>query len=255
MFSDIDVSKEFDKWEVKISGWEPDLVHLANYFDKTPYRVFKDAKRDEYIFESDAFSGVTEFGKIRDIAEKELRRLSGALKISRNSPQPLQIDYVFKCNAEGDRYAFIALKDSVNIHEMTDEFEITQLDSRGNSSPIVAHPPRCIAIANLASKDPSVEQLMRYVTADDHKTWVGMYRTYEVIENAEGSEKKVASNSPVDAKELNRFKGSCNSYNAGGELSRHTFEKGRGMSNFMTMDEAYAFLWYLVQTWLGRKGV
>jgi hypothetical protein len=64
---------------------------------------------------------------------------------------------------------------------------------------------------------------------------------------------KQGSNNTTDRHEkldLNRFKVSCNSYNAGGDLSRNTFENRKGLSNFMTLDEGFSFLWFLVPIYL-----
>jgi len=57
--------------------------------------------------------------------------------------------------------------------------------------------------------------------------------------------------SPTD---LKRFKHSANSVSVGGDVSRHGKELTSPPANPMSVEEASAYVTYLLSAWLGAKG-
>ena len=105
----------------------------------------------------------------------------------------------------------------------------------------------------LAKTDTSVAKVMRLIAAPDHKSWVGMYRIHEVIEEDVGGEYKLQSRDWGSTKDLKRFKHSANSVSVGGDSARHGKEVEQPPNNPMPIDEAYAYLNYVLQSWLSSK--
>lgn len=95
---------------------------------------------------------------------------------------------------------------------------------------------------------------MRLLAAPDHKSWVGMYRIHEVIEADVGSERALIKRDWGSEKDLKRFKHSANSVAVAGDSARHGREVEQPPKHPMSVDEAAAYLNYVLQSWLSSKG-
>jgi hypothetical protein len=82
-----------------------------------------------------------------------------------------------------------------------------------------------------------------------------MYRIHEVIEHDLGGENAMKKKGWGSANDLKRFKHSANSVNVGGDEARHGKEIQDPPKNPMSVEEADAYLQYVVQAWLTSKGV
>lgn len=169
-----------------MQGWSSDLEHLARHFASTPYRVSKDDRDGGFLYQSDSFVACHTFEDVLNLANHELRVLSGVLKLMRDSPEPLGVGAVYRRNAAGGRDVFLHIQETLQVRA---EFgEVTVTDADGKVITGSAPPPRTVKIAQIAAIDTSIEKAMRLIAATDHKSWVGMYRIHEVIEADIGSE-------------------------------------------------------------------
>lgn len=241
-------------WQVPVQGWSSDLEHLARHFASTPYRVSKDERDGGFLYESDSFAACQTSEEVLKLANDELCVLSGVLKMMRDSPEPLRAGAVYRRNAAGGRDIFVHIQETLQLRAELGEVTVTVTDADGNVITRPAPPPSTVTIAQLAATDSSVAKAMRLLAAPDHKSWVGMYRIHEVIEADVGSENALKKRGWGSAQDLKRFKHSANSVTIAGDSARHGKEVEQPPKHPMSVDEAAAYLNYVLQSWLSSKG-
>ncbi len=241
-------------WQVQLHGWGSDLEHLARHFGSQPVRVVRDERDGAFLYESDAFATCSTSEEVLAIAEKELCALSGVLKLCRGSHEPLRPGAVYKRNAAGGRDIFLHLRDTLQVRVEFGEVTVTVTDSQGNVVTKPPPPPRSIAITRLALADAAVAKAMRLLSAEDSETWVGLYRIYEVVEADVGGELALKKRGWGSAGDLKRFKHSANSVTVAGDAARHGKELTSPPANPMSLEEAAAYVNYVVSAWLAAKG-
>jgi hypothetical protein len=159
---------------------------------------------------------------------------------------------VYRRNAAGGRDVFLHIQETLQVRA---EFgEVTVTDADGNVITRPAPPPRTVTIAQLAATDTSVAKAMSLLAAPDHKSWVGMYRIHEVVEADVGSESALKKRGWGSLQDLKRFKHSANSVTVAGDSARHGNEVKQPPKHPMSVDEAAAYLNYVLQSWLSSKG-
>ncbi|HOB66928.1 hypothetical protein [Ottowia sp.] len=241
-------------WQVQVQGWTSDLEHLVHHFVSTSFRVSKDERDGGFLYESDAFAACQTSEEVLTLANDELCVLSGVLKMVRNSPEPLRTGAVYRRNAAGGRDIFLHIQETLHARAELGEVTVTVTYADGNVITKPPPPPRTVAIAQLAVADVSVAKAMRLLAAPDHRSWVGMYRIHEVIESDLGSESALKKRGWGSAQDLKRFKHSANSVTVAGDSARHGKEVEQPPKHPMSVDEAAAYLNYVLQSWLSSKG-
>lgn len=241
-------------WQVQVRGWASDLEHLARHFTATPFRVSKDERDGGFVYESDSFSACKTSEEVLKHATDELCVLSGVLKMTRHSPESLRTGAVYRRNADGGRAVFVHVQETPHIRTEIGEVTVTVTDTQGNVITRPTSPPKTVTISQLAAVNASVAKAMRLVVAPDHKSWVGMYRIHEVIEADVGSEHALKKRGWGSAQDLKRFKHSANSVTIAGDSARHGKELQEPPTHPMSIDEASAYLSYVLQSWLSSKG-
>lgn len=229
------------------------MEHLARHLSSPVQRVIKDAQGPGFVYESVAFATCSHANEVLEVAREELRILSGVLRIARDSPEALSTGAVFKENGADGRDIFLFLSDGVRARCELGEFNVA--DGNGN---VVATPPKpskVTSISQLASASPAVAKAMRLLAASDYNTWSGLYRLYEVIEADVGGKRQLKETGWGSAKDVERFKRSANSVAVAGDSARHGEETELPPPHPMSLDEANAYLWSLVNSWLASKNV
>lgn len=242
-----------DLWQVQVQGWTSDLEHLARHFALTPFRVFKDETNGGFLYTSDSFVNCQTSEEVLKLTNDELSVLSGVLKLMRDSPEPLRTGAVYRHNESGGRDVFVQIH-GAQLRIESGEVTVTVTDANGNVITRPAPPPRTVMIAQLALSDSYVAKAMRLLAAPDHKSWVGMYRIHEVIEDDVGSEQELKKRGWGSSQDLKRFKHSACSVAVAGDSARHGKETSQPPKHPMSLDEAAAYLNYILQSWLSSKG-
>lgn len=243
-----------DLWQVQVQGWKSDLEHLARYFASTTFRVSKDERDGGFLYTSDSFATCQTSKEVLKLANDELCILSGVLKLMRDSPESLRTGAVYRHNASGGRDVFVNIQETLHVRAELGEVTVTVTDAEGHIITRPAPPPRTVTIAQLAASDLSVAKAMRLLAAPDRKSWVGTYRIHEVIEADIGSEHALKKRDWGSAQDLKRFKHSANSVTVAGDAARHGKETEQPPRHPMSIDEAAAYLNYVLQSWLSSKG-
>jgi hypothetical protein len=241
-------------WQIQVQGWASDLEHLARHFTSAPIVVVKDPRGDGFLYESEAFGSCTNSEQVLAKAEEELAVLSGVLRLERDSPEPLRAGAVYKQNANGGRDVFVHIREGIQLRAEFGEVTITTTDAQGNVIRRPSPPARTVWVTRLSAKDPAVAKAMRLVAAPDFKTWVALYRVHEVIEADVGGEHALKKKGWGSGRDLKRFKHSANSVKVAGDAARHGREVEQAPSNPMAIEEAAAYVRYLLEAWLESKG-
>lgn len=239
------------RWEVQIQGNLSDLEHLARHCTFDYASVFRDEQNDSYLYYSKAFDVCETSEKVLVTADDELAVLSGVLKFVRDSHEPVLTGAVHKSQEDGRRDVFVHIRETLQLRAEIGEVTVTVTDAEGNLVQQLTPPPRTVTISELAIQDAAVTKAMRLFAAPDVKTWVGLYRLHEVIEADVGSERLLVWGSKND---LKRFKHSANSIEVAGDAARHGKENTQPPSNPMTIEEAIAYVNYVLHAWLTSKG-
>lgn len=240
-------------WEVRIQGRASDLAHLARYFTGPEITVRKDERDNCYLLQLASFSALLDSNAVLNAAQESLPVLSGVLKLVRNSDEPLRADgAVYRRAPDGRRDVFMHIQETLKIKVEMGDVELRVTDAQGVVRE-VAPPPRSVAAARLAFADAAVARVLRLL-ATDAEDWVGLYRLHEVIEADVGGEHEMVKHGWGSARQLKRFKHSANSVTVAGDGARHGKE-AHPPTDPMALDEAKAYVAYVVQAWLQLKGV
>lgn len=243
-------------WQVEAQGCESDLEHLARHLISTPFRILKNEHDGKFVYESDSFMECQTSEDVLKHADDELSILSGVLKSTHNpSSKPLYSGAVYQCGASGKSIIIHGKVAELHLRAWMGEITSTDIDIEGNINTNLAPSLRMVTITKLSARDASVAKVMRLLAAQNHKTWVDMYRIHEVILNDIGGEKEMKK---LDwglglLKDLKRFKHTANSVAAAGDSARHGKEIAQAPKHPMSIDEADAFLNNFLQAWLCWK--
>lgn len=239
-------------WQVQVQGGCQDLEYLARYFVALP-RVFHiDEAGPGFVYESDAFASCTTFEEVLESANREFSVFSGVLKLARGSSEPLRSGGVYRRNATGGRDVFLHVHDLTHTHKL-DEVALTVMDANGNAVVTKTLPPRTVVLANLAFSNGSVAKALRLNAQPDSRSWVGLYRLYELIEADVAGQAFLTRRGWSTVRSIKRFKRSANSVAVAGDAARHGKETGTSPRQPMTLVEAEAYVAYIMEAWLAYK--
>jgi hypothetical protein len=242
-------------WQVQLEGDVRDLKFLANVLQTGARKVFLDEKGHGYLYESDSFQLCSTSEEVGKLAEGEVAVLSGILKLEHEARDALKYGAVYRSNPNGGRDVFVRIRESIELRAETGAVTVVVTDAAGNVMPQPAPPPpRTAVLLQLASGDAAIAKVLRLLSAPDARSWVGLYRIHEVIEDDVGGQHKLEKNGWGSVDDLRRFKHSANSVHVGGDKSRHGKEAQPPPKNPMTFGEAEAYAKYIVQAWLVSKG-
>ncbi|HEY8034028.1 MAG TPA: hypothetical protein VIF37_00375 [Methylobacter sp.] len=216
--------------------------------------VVKDDRDGEFLYESIAFATCSTSEEVLAVANEELSVLSGVLKLARDSFEPLRTGAVYRLNPAGGRDVFVRITETLQLRCEVEEITLTVTDNQGNVVISPSPPPRAVLIAALAATDIAVAKAMRLLSAADSKSWVGLYRLYEVIEADIGGGHALKKCGWGSARDLKRFKHSANSVTVAGDAARHGKELEVPPTHPMSEGEAVAYVNYVLQAWLAAKG-
>jgi hypothetical protein len=248
------MNNTFNPWKVQVTGSASALEHLVTHFIKPPLRFSAGSQPGQVEFQSESFLACSTVSEIRAIATRELHVISGVLATDERSSDLLQVGAVIKNKPGGGRDVFVtAISATVTIGGFKVTAVGTVTDINGNKVVVEPPPPRTIALAALALADKNVGKAMRLVTADDFRTWVGLYRLHEVIESDVGGMHPLTARGWGSATDLRRFKHSANSVAVGGDASRHGKELTTPPAHPMSIDEADRYVRYILESWLADK--
>jgi hypothetical protein len=248
------MSENDRRWEVQLLGDSSDLEHLERCFGAGTRIVRADQQNAGHLYWSSTFEGCSQSEQVLKIASDDLVVLSGILKLVGHSHQNLRTGAVYKHRPDGNRDIYVHLSDSIHVHARAGDISVSITNLDGN---LVQQPnpvPRTVAISALTVQDASVEKVMRLFASAEARTWVGLYRIYEVIEGDVGGEYAMRKLAWISESDLKRFKHSSNSVTVAGDAARHGKELNNPPSDPVTREEVTAFVILIIHAWLEAKG-
>ena len=242
-------------WEIDVRGNTSDLVHLTQIFAAGEQTFTYDDHSSLYIYKSLRFATCQSSSEVAAIARKDFAIIYGILAFTRNSEQRLIVGAVRKPNVAGTHDIFVEIFEGVQARAEVGVLGVTVTDQQGNIVSQVVLLPQSKRITNLAKADDAVQKVMRLFGASDRGSWVGLYRIFEVVSGDVGGNNSLLADGWGSRKNLDRFKHSANSVDSAGDMARHGSEISKPPSNPMTLEEAVAYVNFLVQAWLASKGI
>lgn len=244
---------DWGDWEVSLQGRDSDLLYLAQHFASPPTIVRRSESDEEYLLRLDEFNTCVDSTEVLELAERQLVILSGILKFIRSSPDPIRVGAVFRRRG-GGRDVFVHVRDVLRIRLELGDPVVTVMDANGNVVSAPEAPAPAVRLAALCAADQSVAKVMRLLAAPDARTWVGLYRIYEVVESDVGGQAALGQKLWGSATDQDRFKHSANSVTVAGDHARHGNERTLPPRSPMTLDDAGAYVDGLLRGWLASKG-
>lgn len=242
-------------WQVQLEGDARELEFLAGVLTSGSRTVLPGAKGAGYVYQSDSFQNCSTSDEVEELAGSEVAVLSGILRLERQARNGLTYGAVYRVHPDGRRDIFVRIQESIEVKAEISGVTAVVMDAAGNVIPPPPPPPaRAMVLAQLAASDAAVAKVLRLLNGADAKTWVGLYRIHEVIDEDVGGQHRLEKSGWGSADDLRRFKHSANSVLVGGDESRHGKEPQVPPKNPMTLSEAEAYNKYIVQAWLACKG-
>lgn len=241
-------------WEVAIQGHSMDLEYLARRFKSGPVVVVRRDDQNGYVLRLAEFANCPDSESVLAAAERQLVLLTGVLKVDRNAVDPLKAGAVYKKHPGGGLDVFVFVRDTLQVRIDVGEPIVAVTDSDGRVLPQPIVESRSVRIMRLCATDSAVEKAMRLVAAADARSWVGLYRIYEVVESDVGGQAALGQESWGSETDQDRFKHSANSVTVAGDHARHGKEYKQPPKDPMTLEEAGAYVDGVLKGWLASKG-
>lgn len=241
-------------WQVQVLGEDRDLEYLARHLTALPRAFRRDEGGPGFIYESCAFALCKTSEEVLETADSEFAVFSGVLSLVQGSSKHLESGGVYRRNTAGSRDAYLRVHDVVHA-QYVDEVELSVMDADGNAITISSPPSRTERLADLAFSDGAVAKALRLMARPDYKSWVGLYRLYELIEADVGGRNALTEYGWSTVRAIERFKHSANSIAVAGDAARHGRETGLPPKQPMALDEAHAYITYVVEAWLACKRI
>lgn len=242
-------------WEIDVRGNTSDLVHLTQIFTAGEQTFTYDDRSSLYTYKSLSFATCQTSNEVAAIARKDFALINGILTFTRNSEQQLIVGAIRRPNAAGTHDIFVEISEGLQLRVEAGVLGVTVTDQQGNTVSQAVPVPQSQRIAKLAKFDDAVKKVMRLYGVSDHGTWVGLYRIFEVVSGDVGGNSSLLGHGWGSRRNLDRFKRSANSVDSAGDMARHGTEISTPPRNPMTLEEAAAYVNFLVQAWLASKGI
>lgn len=233
-------------WEVELIGDAFDLNELALSMADTDPSIKK--AQHGYILTSTSFEQCATYSEIEAAAKEILPILNGICAILLSTRNPISIAAIHNSSPGQPRQTFVTISEGLNIR---DSMSITVTSPNGLVETTNQADPT-VGWLKLAAGDQQVAKVFRLFN-EQHLTWGGMYKIFEIIVESVGGLKPIADLGWASINTMKRFKHTANSPGATGDLARHGVEPTSPPAAPMAMSEAKAMINTLVHNWLRAK--
>ena len=233
------------KWKIQLVGDDFDLKELNKSFSNTD--VFSITReKDGYYLTSTEFASCETYEEAKVKVKDILDVLNGAKTLSLGGNVPLECGSIVKENSDGTKEHFVEVIDKIALR---DSFSITVRDSDGKIIDEV-HPadevPKWLIYG---LRDEKLKRALRIYGKERH-SWAGLYKVYEIIEEAVGGLQKITERGWVTKSSIKRFRHTANSPTAIGDEARHGKESTSAPKKAMHISEARSLIETLLIRWL-----
>jgi hypothetical protein len=227
---------------LELAGEQMDLEEAARSFQDFDPIVRRDG--DAWKLISKRFSGIADSTAISQVADPLVRQINQALRCIHPNHRDISVASISRMDDSGKMQRHIIVKP-----------ETLSLRTRVHGvAAIVGHPPEkprpspAQRLVMLSSVDPQVAEVMELWNQSPRRGDV-LYKIYEVIRAAHGSDQAIADAGIAEMDELKRFTGSVNRPDVLGRFARHARMTGAPPKKQMTQQEAVKFARKLIDSW------
>jgi len=236
------------KWKIQLVGDDFDLKELEKSFSNSSnYSITKE--KDGYYFSSSEFDSCQTKEEIKNKLRDILDVLNGAKMLAIGGNKPLECGSIVKEKSDGTRDIFIELSDNVTLR---DSLSIIIKDSEGKIIDEVHPADEVPKWLTYGLRDEKLKRALRIYGKERH-TWVGLYKVYEIIEDAFGGMQNIIEQGWASKSSIKRFKHTANSPDVIGDEARHGKQVTTGPKKPMSISEARSLIETLLIRWLNSS--
>ena len=241
-------------WEVDLQGPANALQALARDFTAGKVRVSADATQSKHILQMDSFERCSTDREVTVQTREFLPTLSGALALTLGTAPDLRMGAICRKHDDGRTDYFLEAETGA-LHAECGVVAAVATVTGPDGKPVVRlQPPSpAVKMVDLALTSPMVAKALRLWWADS-ADWDGLYRIWEVIENAAGGGGSTVAAGWTSNNGRTRFKRTACSVGAAGDKARHGVESEAPPPNPMKLEEGRAYVEDLLRRLLSSLG-
>ena len=233
------------KWKIQLVGDEFDLKELnKSFFNTDGFSITRE--KDGYYLTSAEFDSCKANEEVKVKAIDILDVLNGAKTLAIGGNVPIEYGSIVKENPDGTKEHFVELSDKITLR---DSLSIVIKDSEGKIIDEVHPADEVPKWLTYGLRDEKLKKALRIYGKERH-SWVGLYKVYEIIEDAVGGLQKIIERGWATKSSIKRFKHTVNSPTAIGDEARHGKEMTSAPKKAMHISEARSLIETLLIRWL-----
>jgi hypothetical protein len=226
-------------WYLVVRGSEPDLAQLRELFVTSAEHSVVEEEPGEWRLRSSTVAASTDYEGVGPALRELLGRLSDVAAAAADDRVRLTPGALGRTRPDGHADLFVFPE---TAHVKARAFAPT-ISING-----VLPEPRHVKLLRLEATNEHLRLAMHFLNAN--LTWFDLWKAFEVIREACGSEKAITTNGWTTPEEIDRFKRTANSYYAVGDDARHALLTPKPAAHPMTLDEADEFVRRLLARWV-----
>jgi hypothetical protein len=241
-------------WEVDLQAPANALELLARDFTVGKVRVSADTAQDRHVLCMDAFDSCADDKQVAALTREILPVISGGLALDLGTAPVLRMGSIRKKHDGGRIDTFIEAETGLLHAQCGTVTAVATVTGPDGQQIVQAQPPAAaVKRAELSLTNPQVAKALR-LWATGSGDWTGLYRIWEVIEDAAGGEESTVAAGWTSSNQRTRFKRTANSVKASGDKARHGADSVQPPPIPMSLGEGSAYVENLLRQWLSSLG-
>ena len=218
------------EWLIRLRGHQSDLEDLSEWLTLPNLNVKKED--DHFYLRSSEFGPLTDADEVRGRATELLDIVNGASTLRSGSYLPVELDTIAWIDAEGKLRHLVG-------SSVTAKWRV-----------LAAHPPTGIeSLVSLARGNKKVADVLHFFQKGD---WGSLYKAWELVGDAVGSEHKLTKKPWVDEGSKRRFTHTAQNRKVLDDAARHASDRYANpiTGGPMTLNEARVFVRSVIEAWV-----
>lgn len=234
------------KWLVKLKGERFDLEDFPKLLRSPEVRVVEE--NGSFYLESNEFNSLTLVEEVRERGRALIKLINEVTKFNRDNFLGVSEDAITRVEDDGKRHNYLFLEGTVTIHTKVSAQLIVIATDRSEN--ITTQPSALESLLKVAQKYNDVADALSFYRED---TWIGLYKTYEIIRDDVGGELQIIKNGWSVKSAIKRFTQTAQSRAALGDSARHASKKYIPPAQPMTLMEARVLIKTILSQWVSLK--
>jgi hypothetical protein len=232
---------------IKLYGHQFDLEQLSEHFTSDELNVRRDENGYYYLRSSD-FEQMSAPDAFEKRGRELVEYINGAAKLLFGSGyRSIEFDAAARIEEDGQRFHTVGASVIISGRSRV-SIDATLIRADGT---VEGDAPRRLddaeALVSLADRDDRVADALRFYERGD---WINLYKAWEVVCDAAGSLHQVVKNGWATESDRSRFTQTAQSRAELGDEARHASETYKAPKNPMNLEEAQAFVRFVIQAWI-----